>query len=54
MLKELTVRPRKIFVTEETKRILKPVAKLVRIELVASELPNVEEFKEMIKVNSPF
>ena len=38
--------PSEIFVTKETLRILKPLAKLVGIELVASELPNIRTCKK--------
>lgn len=54
MLKDLAVLPSKIFVSAEVCRILMPVAKLVGIELVVSELPNVDEFKVMLKFNPPF
>ncbi|MEK4387220.1 hypothetical protein MKZ25_15750 [Solibacillus sp. FSL W7-1464] len=54
MLKDLAVLPSKIFVSAEVCRILMPVAKLVGIELVVSELPNVDEFREMLKFNPPF
>lgn len=50
MLKEFPVRPEKILVNEETKRILEPVAKLVGLELVTSALPNIKNLKEMLKM----
>lgn len=45
-LNELTVRPSKIFVTEDTYRILSPVANLVGLKLIVSALPRVDEFKK--------
>lgn len=53
-LNNLSVRPSKVFVAEEAYHFLKPIAKLVGIELVAGYLPHVEEFKEVIKFNPPF
>lgn len=48
-LNEMPVRPTKIYVSKQMKTYLAAVAKLVGIELVESELPNVQLFKEFIK-----
>lgn len=54
VLKELSVRPHRVFVSKETHRALQPVAKLVGIELVVDELSLVAELKHMLKHNPPF
>ena len=54
VLKEMPSLPSKIYVTKETQHILKPLAKLVGIELVVSELPKIKDLKEMLYINPPF
>lgn len=54
MLKEFPVRPKKILVNKDTERILEPVANLVGIELVISTLPNIKDFKQMLKMHPQF
>lgn len=49
---ELPVRPSKVFVKKEAMEVLAQVAKLLGVELVMSELPNVRNFKEMM-ANTP-
>ena len=51
-MKEMPVRPSKVFVKKEVKEVLGQLAKLLGIELVMSELPNVCNFKEFI-ANTP-
>lgn len=53
MLKEIPVRPNKVFVKKEMKEILQPVAKLIGIELVVSELPQIRELKEYMSQMPP-
>ena len=48
LLKELPMKPAKFYVTKEMKQALQPVAKLVGVELVASQLPIIKEFKYMM------
>lgn len=48
LLKELPIRPSKIYVNKETKEVLGQLAKLLGVDLVQSELPNVRSFKEMM------
>ncbi|MGE7696670.1 DUF7309 domain-containing protein [Lysinibacillus sp. NPDC094177] len=48
-LQSLEVRPSKIFVSKELRPILQPLAKIVGIELVESELPGIREVKEFMK-----
>lgn len=52
LLKEMPVRPSKIYVKKEAKEVLGQIAKLLGVELVMSELPNVRMFKE-IMANTP-
>lgn len=47
VIDSLDVRPSKVFVNKETYRYLKPVAKLVGIELAESKLSKLEKFKKM-------
>lgn len=53
MLKEIPIRPNKVFVNKEMKEILQPVAKLVGVELVISELPKIRELKEYMSQMPP-
>ena len=46
---EMPFRPNKIFVSKEVKEVLQPLCKLLAIELVGSELPNVQLFKEFME-----
>lgn len=48
LLKELPIRPSKVYVSKETKEVLGQLAKMLGVELVQSELPNVRSFKEMM------
>lgn len=52
LLSEMPVKPSKMFVTKNTKEHLAKLAKLLGVELVVSELPNIGEFKEFI-INTP-
>lgn len=54
MLKNFPVCPNKILVDKETHRILESVADLIGIELVISTLPNIKDFKEMLKMHPQF
>ena len=49
---DMPIRPNKIFVTKEVKEVLQPLCKLLGIELVGSELPNIQLFKEFM-ANEP-
>lgn len=49
---DFPVRPEKVFVTKEMKEVLTPLAKVLGVELVTSELPNIQEFKEFM-LNMP-
>lgn len=53
LLKELPIRPSKVYVSKEIKEVLGQLAKLLGVELVQSELPNVQSFKEMIATVPP-
>lgn len=46
LMMEFPVRPEKVFVTKDMQKVLAPLAKLLNVELVVSELPNVQGFKE--------
>lgn len=48
-LNEIPIRPAKIYVSKQMKGYLLAVAKLVGMELVESELPGIQEFKEYVK-----
>jgi len=48
-LQSLEVRPSKIFVSREVKPMLQPLAKIVGVELVESELPGIREVREFMK-----
>lgn len=48
-LQSLEVRPNKIFVSKEVKPMLQPLAKVVGVELVESELPSIREVGEFMK-----
>ncbi|WP_375199703.1 DUF7309 domain-containing protein [Lysinibacillus sp. RS11] len=48
-LQSLEVRPSKIFVSKEVKPMLQPLAKIVGVELVESELPGIREVREFMK-----
>ncbi len=48
-LQGLEVRPSKIFVSRELKPMLQPLAKIVGVELVESELPCIQEVREFMK-----
>ncbi|MFB7157999.1 DUF6930 domain-containing protein [Lysinibacillus sp. NPDC056232] len=48
-LQSLEVRPSKIFVSKELRPILQPLAKIVGVELVESELPGIREVREFMK-----
>lgn len=52
LLKEMPVRPNKVFVNKRTQEVLAPLAKWIGVELVMSELPNVRNFKEFM-ANTP-
>lgn len=54
LLKELSMKPAKFYVTKEMKQALQPVAKLAGIELVVSQLPIIKEFKYMMGQQQPF
>ena len=54
LLKELPMKPAKFYVTKEMKQALQPVAKLVGVELVVSQLPMITEFKYMMGQQQPF
>lgn len=54
VLKELPMKPAKFYVTKEMKQVLQPVAKLVGVELVVSQLPMLKEFKYMLGQQKPF
>lgn len=54
MLMGMPALPSKIFVAKETERILKPLAKLVGIELLVSDLPNIQDLKEIMYNYPPF
>ncbi|MEY9971833.1 hypothetical protein ABH966_002206 [Lysinibacillus sp. RC46] len=48
-LQGLEVRPSKIFVSKELRPMLQPLAKIVGVELVESELPGIREVREFLK-----
>ncbi|MGE8001276.1 DUF7309 domain-containing protein [Lysinibacillus sp. NPDC093190] len=48
-LQGLEVRPSKIFVSKELRPMLQPLAKVLGVELVESELPGIREVKEFMK-----
>lgn len=48
-LQGLEVRPSKIFVSKELRPMLQPLAKIVGVELVESELPGIREVREFMK-----
>ncbi|MCL1697355.1 plasmid pRiA4b ORF-3 family protein [Lysinibacillus sp. BPa_S21] len=48
-LQNLDVRPSKLFVSKELRPILQPLAKIIGIELVESELPAIREVREFMK-----
>lgn len=48
-LQGLEVRPSKIFVSKELRPMLQPLAKIVGVELVESELPSIREVREFMK-----
>jgi len=48
-LQGLEVRPSKIFVSKELRPMLQPLAKIVGVELVESELPCIREVREFLK-----
>ena len=52
-LKEMPVRPSKVFVKKEAMEVLGQIAKLLGVELVKSELPNVRNFKELMDNTPP-
>jgi len=47
-LQGLEVRPSKIFVSKELSLMLQPLAKVVGVELVESELPCIREVREIL------
>jgi len=47
-LQGLEVRPSKIFVSKEVKPMLQPLAKILGVELVESELPGIREVREFM------
>ncbi len=51
-LQNIEIRPSKIFVSKELRPILQPLAKIIGVELVESELPGIQEVKEFMK-NTP-
>ncbi|MDM5250073.1 hypothetical protein [Lysinibacillus sp. G4S2] len=51
-LQGLEVRPSKIFVSKELRPILQPLAKIVGVELIESELPCIREVREFLKTMS--
>lgn len=53
LMVEIPVRPSKIYVKKETKEVLQQLAKLIGIELVVSELPNISEFKGLMESMPP-
>lgn len=48
-LQGLEVRPSKIFVSKELRPMLQPLAKIIGVELVESELPSIREVREFMK-----
>lgn len=48
-LQSLEVRPSKIFVSKELRPMLQPLAKIIGVELVESELPGIREVREFMK-----
>ena len=48
-LKSFEIRPNKIFVSKELKPMLQPLAKIIGIELVESELPGIREVREFME-----
>lgn len=48
-LQGLEVRPSKIFVSKELRPMLQPLAKIVGVELVESELPCIREVRDFLK-----
>ncbi|MEB2300424.1 plasmid pRiA4b ORF-3 family protein [Lysinibacillus xylanilyticus] len=48
-LQSLEVRPSKIFVSKELRPMLQPLAKIVGVELVESELPGIREVRDFMK-----
>lgn len=54
LLNEMPVRPSKVFVKKEAMDVLGQLAKLLGVELVRSELPNVRLFKEIMENTPPF
>ena len=51
-LQGLEVRPSKVFVSKELSPMLQPLAKMVGVELVESELPCIREVREFMKTMS--
>lgn len=48
-LQSLEVRPSKIIVSKEVKPMLQPLAKIVWVELVESELSGIRDVREFMK-----
>ncbi|KOP78130.1 hypothetical protein AMS59_13585 [Lysinibacillus sp. FJAT-14745] len=48
-LQGLEVRPSKIFVSKELRPMLQPLAKIIGVELVESELPGIRDVREFMK-----
>ena len=48
-LQGLEVRPSKIFVSKEVRPMLQPLAKILGVELVESELPGIQEVREFME-----
>ncbi|KOS63826.1 hypothetical protein [Lysinibacillus sp. FJAT-14222] len=48
-LQSFEVRPSKIFVSKEVRPMLQPLAKVLGVELVESELPGIQEVREFMK-----
>lgn len=48
-LQGLEVRPSKIFVSKEVRPMLQPLAKILGVELVESELPGIRELREFME-----
>lgn len=48
-LQSLEVRPSKVFVSKELRPMLQPLAKIVGVELVESELPGIREVRDFMK-----
>lgn len=52
-LQNMDVRPSKLFVSKELRPILQPLAKIIGIELVESELPAIREVREFMMKTVP-